>query len=137
MSNRIKQLRESHDMKQIDLAKLLNVSQGTLSNWERGIHDPDHEALIWIADRFGVSTDYILGLTENPLTTRSKKKPPAEAEGDIEAMVESILSELTGAEGDTLMLDGKPTSAKALEYLRESIRANIEHAKRLNEQENG
>lgn len=61
-----------------------------------------------------------------------QKSPQPEAEGDIDAMIDSILSELTDSKGDTLMLDGKPASPKAVEYLRESIRANIEHARKLN-----
>ena len=43
--NRIRELRESFKIRQIDLAKKLNISQGTLSNWERGVHDPSSEDL--------------------------------------------------------------------------------------------
>jgi transcriptional regulator with XRE-family HTH domain len=64
--NRVKELRESKKVKQIDLAKMLNVSQGTLSNWERGVHDPDNDVLAKIADFFSVTTDYLLGLTDTP-----------------------------------------------------------------------
>lgn len=58
--NRVKELREEFNMKQVDLATILNVSQATLSNWERGIHDPDNEALSQLAKFFNCSIDYLL-----------------------------------------------------------------------------
>lgn len=114
-----------------ELADHLGISPNVITNWKNGSNRSYRKYVKEIAAKYNVSVDYLLTGEEQ------KEKPPAEAEGDIDAMVESILSDLTGADGDTLMLDGKPASAKALEYLRESIRANIEHAKRLNEQENG
>lgn len=129
--DRILEILSRNKMTQADLSRATGISTGLISQWKKRCQNPSAEKLQRIADYFGVSVDYLLTGEE------SKEKPSAEAEGDIDAMVESILSELTEGHGDTLMLDGKPASAKALEYLRESIRANIEHAKRLNEQENG
>ena len=113
------------------LADYLGIHPNVITNWKNGRNKSYRGYIDEIAKYFNVSENYLLTGEE------SKEKPLAEAEGDIDAMVESILSDLTDGDGDTLMLDGKPASAKALEYLRESIRANIEHAKRLNEQENG
>lgn len=64
--NRIKQLRELNRMNQKELAAFLNISQGSLSNWERGIHDPDNEALILLSQKFNVTTDYLLGKSNTP-----------------------------------------------------------------------
>jgi len=58
--NRVKQLREEKNVKQVDLAAMLNISQATLSNWERGIHDPDNESLSILARYFDCSIDYLL-----------------------------------------------------------------------------
>lgn len=59
--NRIKQLRTSLEMKQIDLAKQLKVGQNTISNWETGRTEPDSESLQAMAKIFDTSIDYILG----------------------------------------------------------------------------
>lgn len=59
--NRIKQLRTDMEMKQIDLAKRLNVRQTTISNWENGKTEPDSATLQKLAEIFDVSVDYILG----------------------------------------------------------------------------
>jgi transcriptional regulator with XRE-family HTH domain len=62
--NRIRHLREMHNMKQIDLVNNLNVKQSTLSNWERGTRQPDNDHLIAISEIFGVTTDYLLGVSD-------------------------------------------------------------------------
>jgi len=64
--NRLKKIRQEHGEKQRELAKDLNVSQGTLSNWERGTHEPDNTTLSRLAQRFDVSVDYLLGLSDIP-----------------------------------------------------------------------
>jgi len=62
--NRVKELREEKGMKQVELAQMLEVSQGTLSNWERGVHDPDNEALGQLAQIFDCSVDYLLARSD-------------------------------------------------------------------------
>lgn len=59
--NRIRQLRDQYNIKQIDLCKQLNVSQGTLSVWENGIYEPNITALKLMSEIFNCSIDYILG----------------------------------------------------------------------------
>jgi len=62
--NRVKQLREEKGLKQTELALMLEISQGTLSNWERGVHDPDNETLGQLAQIFDCSVDYLLGRSD-------------------------------------------------------------------------
>ena len=64
--NRIKQLREEHNMSQVRLSIELEVSQETVSAYENGKHYPSVPSLIKLSDIFGVSCDYILGLSEEP-----------------------------------------------------------------------
>ena len=61
--NRIAELRKEKGIKQVELAKIFQVSQGTLSNWERGVHDIDQATLNKIASYFEVTLDYLLGRT--------------------------------------------------------------------------
>ena len=64
--NRIRELRSAAKMNQVELASKIGISQSTLSYWEIGSYEPDHESLIRLADIFNVSVDYLLGKTENP-----------------------------------------------------------------------
>ena len=61
---RIKEIRESKDLSQSDLAKTFNVTRQTVSAWEKGIQETDFNMLIKIARRFDVKTDYLLGLED-------------------------------------------------------------------------
>lgn len=61
--NRIKDLREDKDLKQKDIAKILNVSQQQYSRIETGENEIKLDSLIKLALFYNTSTDYILGLT--------------------------------------------------------------------------
>lgn len=58
--NRIRDLREDLDLRQIDVAKATGINQKTLSNYETGKTNPDSNALIKLADFFHVSIDYLI-----------------------------------------------------------------------------
>ena len=64
--NRIRDLREDMDLRQIDVAEATGIDQKTLSNSETGKTQPDAKALIALADFFHVSIDYLLGRAELP-----------------------------------------------------------------------
>jgi repressor LexA len=59
--NRIKELRTARNMKQVELARKLNVSQAALSGYETGKYEPDNETIKKIARIFNTSVDYLLG----------------------------------------------------------------------------
>ena len=62
----LKALREDSDLTQSELAKEFNVNQITISQYERGTRQISINMLVNYAKKFKVSTDYILGLTNNP-----------------------------------------------------------------------
>ena len=57
---------EKHGMQQKDLAKEINISPSVFSDWKKGRIKPSIDVLAKIADYFNVSTDYLLGKTDNP-----------------------------------------------------------------------
>jgi len=63
---RLKDLREDHDMKQETVAKLLGIQQTVYSRYERGAQNIPVKHLIALADFYNTSTDYILGRTNKP-----------------------------------------------------------------------
>ena len=58
---RIRNLREDHDKKQTELAEYLGVQQNTYSDYETGKINVPIEALIKLADYYGVTLDYPVG----------------------------------------------------------------------------
>lgn len=63
---KIRDLREDHDLKQRELAEYLNCSQRVYSNYELGQRDIPTDVLIRLSSFYNVSVDYLLGLTNNP-----------------------------------------------------------------------
>ena len=62
---RLRDLREDNDLKQKDIAKLINCSQKAYSNYELGVHEIPIDLLIALAELYKTNTDYLLGLTDN------------------------------------------------------------------------
>lgn len=67
---RTRNLREDNDLTQKEMSNILNCSQQVYSNYELGQRDIPTALLIKIADYYNVSTDYILGRTNNPNTNK-------------------------------------------------------------------
>lgn len=64
MGTRLKDIREDADVSQRQLADFLHIRQSTYSQYENGRRQLPVDTLILLAGYFGVSTDYILGLTD-------------------------------------------------------------------------
>lgn len=65
MYAKIRNLREDKDLSQKEFAKILNMSQTGYSKYETGENDIPTRILIQIAEYYGTSVDYLLGLTED------------------------------------------------------------------------
>ena len=61
---RLKELREDNDLKQINIAKELQMKQPQYARYEIGKRDLPLDCLIKLAKYYGTSTDYILELTK-------------------------------------------------------------------------
>lgn len=67
---RIRELREDHDLTQVQMGKILSCSQRVYSNYERGELDIPTEILIKLADFYEVSVYYLLNRTEQMQMTK-------------------------------------------------------------------
>lgn len=70
---RLKHMRKNiKNINQTELGSLMNVKQSTISRWEAGIDEPEHDHIRALADLFRCTTDYLLGsdtLHVNPRIT--------------------------------------------------------------------
>ena len=62
---RLRDLIEENDITQKKLAADLNIAASTVSSYVQGVREPDFSILLRLADYFHVSTDYLLGLSDN------------------------------------------------------------------------
>ena len=62
---RLRDLREDHDLSQAEMAKLLKCSQQTYSRYESHTTEIPLQSLIFLAEYYDTSVDYLLGITNN------------------------------------------------------------------------
>lgn len=83
MGDRIAELRSNAHMSQFQLAKVLGIGTSTLGMYETNKRKPSPKVLKRIADYFNVSTDYLLGRSNNK---KGKKGLP------LDEAVDSVMS---------------------------------------------
>lgn len=107
LSKRLIEVRKRNGYTRKRLAEELNRPYRTITNYEAGEHEPGHKYLIEIAEKFGVTTDYLLGLSDDPHKTSDDKKVPGAAEatpGDAEEReFMRLVGELTPDQKDFLL----------------------------------
>lgn len=97
----LKNLRKESKLTQKEFAQAINVAVGTVGMWEIGKREPDFKTATRIADYFGVSTDYLLGRTEE-----KEEKEPTPVAGDGLATKKLLLiQKIMQMELDTEMID--------------------------------
>ena len=64
LSKRLKELRSEKGISQLQLAKIIGISQSVYCNYETGISEPTAHVIVKFADFFEVSADYLLGRKE-------------------------------------------------------------------------
>ncbi len=82
--NRIRQLREEKNLRQIDIANATGIDQKTISNYETERTNPDSYALIKLSDYFKVSIDYLVGRTSSSVLSKE----------DLRRKIDNIKKEL-------------------------------------------
>lgn len=77
MPYRFKEARLQSGRSVADVARLLQVAETSVRNWDNGYKKPSIELLIRLADLYGVTTDYLLGRTIPSMTPRLEYEPVA------------------------------------------------------------
>lgn len=69
---RIKDLREDRDKTQQQVCDYLNMDRSVYRRYESGERETPAWVVVKLADYYGVSTDYLLGLTDDPTPPKRK-----------------------------------------------------------------
>ena len=69
---RVYDLREDHDLTQKTVAAYLEIQPNVYRRYEKGVRDFPVWAIVKLADYYQVSTDYLLGRTDDPAMPRRK-----------------------------------------------------------------
>lgn len=63
---KFRECRKAAGLKQQVAAQLIGVSQSSISEYERDIYEPTAEVLVKMSIAYGVSVDFLLGITDDP-----------------------------------------------------------------------
>lgn len=77
--------RKKKELSQFELGKHLNLSKQTISGYENNSSFPSHESLLKLSKLFNVSTDYLLGITNDPSPTPTVDYTIAEIKKKLKA----------------------------------------------------
>lgn len=75
IAERLKTLRKNVGLPQSKIAEILETTQTSVNRYENGQSAPPLKTLLWYADFFDVSMDYIFGRTDNPQGKLYDNKP--------------------------------------------------------------
>lgn len=71
---RLREIRNEHNLTQKDLAKMFKVSESAIGMYERDEREPSFKFTNEVADRFEVSVDYLLGRMDKPTPPRNTNR---------------------------------------------------------------
>jgi transcriptional regulator with XRE-family HTH domain len=77
VGTRLRSLRESLHLSQKQIAEVIDCTQSAVYRYENGKAEPPIKTMLWYADYFDVSMDYIYGRTDNPQGKLYKYEPKA------------------------------------------------------------
>lgn len=124
ISIRLKELRKEKDVMQKDVANFLDISSSAYGFYEQGKRTPTSDIVVKLAEYFDVSTDYLLGKTDER-NIETKKENDLEKENDVEKGINTIFQK------EVVQLCGEPLSPEDRILLEDSIRSTIELAKKM------
>ncbi len=87
---RLRHLRREQNLSQVEMAKIFNVHQSAVCQWESGRANPDFEKLKKIAGYFGVTVDYLLETDR-----QNEKKSPIDDKGSMSNFDFALFDELS------------------------------------------
>jgi len=90
LKDRLITVRKNKGLSQYEAAERLGYSRGKLSNYEQGSRQPDNKTLNELADFYEVTTDYLLGRSEDSRLTEKQDKEINEKVKKINDLIESL-----------------------------------------------
>ncbi|MED5050595.1 helix-turn-helix transcriptional regulator [Anoxybacillus rupiensis] len=128
--NRIRSIRRQKDISGTKVAEILGISPQYYYDIEKGKRNLSAEMAAHLAEIFEVSTDYLLGRTNEPNKPESKlPELTKKDEQDIAKDLQRIMDSLESREG--LMYDGEPMDEETKELIRISLENSMRIAKQL------
>lgn len=120
IGDKIKLLRETKGLTQQQIAQdpAFGIKQGTLSAYERNAREPNIETIRRIAEYFGVTSDYLIGISEH-------QTAEYDAVGKVIPLSDDAIDALRGYDAEVLSTISSVLSASAATEFFEDLRAYV------------
>ena len=120
IGDKIKLLREAKGLTQQQIAQdpAFGIKQGTLSAYERNAREPNIETIRRIAEYFGVTSDYLIGISEH-------QTAEYDAVGKVIPLSDDAIDALRGSDAAVLSTISSVLSASAATEFFEDLRAYV------------
>lgn len=120
IGDKIKLLREAKGLTQQQIAQdpAFGIKQGTLSAYERNAREPNIETIRRIAEYFGVTSDYLIGISEH-------QTAEYDAVGKVIPLSDDAIDALRGYDAEVLSTISSVLSASAATEFFEDLRAYV------------
>lgn len=120
---RLRALRNEKKLTQDELGKLLNVSGKTIGTWERDSRQPNIEAINKLASIFDVTTDYLLG-NSNEKQPQKYYDLSDKKKNDIAIQAEKLMEGIET--GNNLNFYGEPATKEQKDRILIAIKTAME-----------
>ncbi|OBZ08897.1 transcriptional regulator [Bacillus sp. FJAT-27264] len=125
-------LLNQHGITAYRVAKETGITTATLTSWKQGKYTPKREKLQKIADYFGVTVDYLMGVSEESKEPQEEKPYYAlseKDERDIAEELEKMMNDLSSNAAFAFM--GEPMDDEDRELLRISLENTLRMSKEM------
>jgi transcriptional regulator with XRE-family HTH domain len=95
LGDRLVGLRERKGLSQSEVAKAVHLTQQGIDNYEKGRREPKGPILVKLAQFYDVTSDYLLGLTDDPQGVARATHPDEQAGDDLVVMFRGKRQKLT------------------------------------------
>lgn len=131
ISENIRKFRRSHSLTQQQLAKMMNVSNGTIAMWETGKRVPDVASLVALAGIFETTVDTLIDMQTNMVGSSNRAyNNNIMYNGDIQSITisndEKSTRELSEIECEIMNICQKLTTKQKMQLLNEAYRIEKE-----------
>ncbi len=120
IGSRITKARLFRNLNQKELAQMANITESSLSRYENEIREPKSSALISLAEALNVSTDYLLGITDDMEIKSISLGDKSDTEFE-DICNETMKKFMSG----NVMFNGEPASKEALEAILSNMKIGM------------
>ena len=121
---KIRYLRLKNNLTSKELSKALNISESSMSLYESGKRKPSIDFIIKAANYFNVTTDFLLGGSDNPLIN-----PEKNLRADFSEILENLVSLLNNQ--NYVIFDGKDIDDKTIIIFKNNLNLVLENMRMI------